>query len=198
MDGLYSYPENDFRYLAHHGIPGMRWYVRRYQNEDGTLTWAGKKRYARRSGRELNRSDQTRAEQKYHYIENMQYADWLKKKSGKLSAKKNKILEGNSDTTKTERQKARAEKKIAKIEKKQEKVNKLLNQSLAKATENNAKVKEMEKKIDKTIKKLTSEKYDIRKIPMQRTVDVKYIGNAYVYYHLPGTYYKVKAVKGVT
>ena len=32
-------------YLAHHGILGMKWGVRRYQNEDGSLTAAGKKRY---------------------------------------------------------------------------------------------------------------------------------------------------------
>lgn len=31
--------------LAHHGIRGMKWGVRRYQNADGTLTSAGKKRY---------------------------------------------------------------------------------------------------------------------------------------------------------
>lgn len=35
-------------YLAHHGILGMKWGVRRYQNEDGTLTAAGKKRYESR------------------------------------------------------------------------------------------------------------------------------------------------------
>lgn len=32
-------------YLAHHGILGQKWGVRRYQNKDGTLTAAGKKRY---------------------------------------------------------------------------------------------------------------------------------------------------------
>lgn len=31
--------------LAHWGIKGMRWGVRRYQNRDGSLTKAGRKRY---------------------------------------------------------------------------------------------------------------------------------------------------------
>lgn len=32
--------------LAHHGIQGQRWGIRRFQNKDGSLTSAGKKRYS--------------------------------------------------------------------------------------------------------------------------------------------------------
>ena len=45
--------------LYHHGIKGQRWGVRRYRNEDGSLTDAGKRRY----NRELKR--QNREEKRY-------------------------------------------------------------------------------------------------------------------------------------
>jgi len=38
-------------YLAHHGIKGQKWGVRRYQNKDGSLTEAGKKKLAKNPDR---------------------------------------------------------------------------------------------------------------------------------------------------
>lgn len=38
--------------LAHYGIKGQKWYVRRFQNADGSLTEAGKKRYQKLSEEE--------------------------------------------------------------------------------------------------------------------------------------------------
>ena len=44
-------------YLVHHGIKGQKWGIRRYQNDDGTLTEAGKKHY----GYDLDINDTSRS-----------------------------------------------------------------------------------------------------------------------------------------
>lgn len=46
-----TYPNRCEEVLAHHGVKGMKWGVRRYQNPDGSLTAAGEKRYAGEKGK---------------------------------------------------------------------------------------------------------------------------------------------------
>lgn len=42
-----AYVECDYNSIYHHGIKGMKWGVRRYQNKDGSLTPEGRRRYER-------------------------------------------------------------------------------------------------------------------------------------------------------
>lgn len=81
--------------LYHSGIKGMRWGIRRYQNKDGSLTPAGKKRY-KATEEELKAREQV--------IKNKER---LKAKQDKLAAKKaeldarEKALEGEKKSKKS-------------------------------------------------------------------------------------------------
>lgn len=47
--------------LEHYGVLGMKWGIRRYQNKDGTLTAAGKKRYAGDTPEQIDTSERRKA-----------------------------------------------------------------------------------------------------------------------------------------
>lgn len=69
--------------LYHHGIKGQRWGVRRYQNEDGTLTSAGQARYnangKRKNAKDMSDDDLRKsnkrlsAEQQYNNLSGRSY-----------------------------------------------------------------------------------------------------------------------------
>lgn len=81
--------------LAHFGVLGMKWGVRRYQNKDGSLTAAGKRKYKispdgnlkKRSKEELSKYDKQ--------VSNLKKAKEAKKRK---EAIRKKGLEGDLDT----------------------------------------------------------------------------------------------------
>lgn len=59
--------------LYHHGIKGMKWGVRRYQNSDGTLTDEGMRRYSHMSPTKSDSSVTKRVKSDWHNLSNDQF-----------------------------------------------------------------------------------------------------------------------------
>ena len=59
--------ESDF--LEHHGIRGMKWGVRRYQNEDGSLTQAGKSRYGFGNGEGTSKTSALKMQRDFNNLD---------------------------------------------------------------------------------------------------------------------------------
>lgn len=53
--------------LYHHGIKGQKWYVRRFQNADGSYTAAGRKRYSKELTKQYNEASVGVAGSTYRY-----------------------------------------------------------------------------------------------------------------------------------
>lgn len=90
---------NDFEsgYLAHHGILGQKWGIRRFQNPDGSLTAEGKLRY-NPDGTKKTRAERKEATKKY----NQKKAALNKARKAKADSEKQKKLEKEYQEKKTQ------------------------------------------------------------------------------------------------
>lgn len=85
--------------LYHHGVKGQRWGVRRYQNPDGTLTAAGRKRYGEDFGSGNSHSILRRIATGDHFLGMQRHRD---KREDRLGYKIDKRKEKGKDTKRLE------------------------------------------------------------------------------------------------
>ncbi len=74
-------------YLAHHGVKGMKWGVRRFQNPDGSLTGAGRRRYEKDADR-LGKAFKKWSEANYDHYKNVSYKMLVDKNGKPLTGNK--------------------------------------------------------------------------------------------------------------
>lgn len=90
--------------LIHYGILGMKWGVRRYQNKDGSLTTAGKKKYAKEMAK-LNK-EKAKLEEQKKVLSNQKKVktafDKLEAEKAKVAAEKKALKDLKKGKKKTE------------------------------------------------------------------------------------------------
>lgn len=88
--------------LMHYGVPGMRWGVRRFQNEDGTLTAAGKNKEYKKS---LRTDKKIRRDLESKAYDSARFANVYSKKSKSYSKKYEKAVlkDPTKSSSKTQR-----------------------------------------------------------------------------------------------
>lgn len=92
--------------LVHWGVRGMRWGVRRYQNKDGTLTAAGKKRYdkemAKLKAEKKVLDNKAKTKAKLDKLENLRKEVDEQKQANKPAIAKPKVQKSKKSTPMTD------------------------------------------------------------------------------------------------
>lgn len=86
-----KHSEIDEDYLAHHGILGQKWGIRRFQNDDGTLTPLGRKRYGVKTYNELSASQKRDIEKRDAELRTRQETDYQNKMLAKQQKREYKL-----------------------------------------------------------------------------------------------------------
>lgn len=86
--------------LMHHGVKGQKWGVRKYQNEDGSLTPAGEKRYAKIDKKMGRVEAQRTTNRKVTDARNAMADQWLANKNYKVGSKREARLQKKAERAK--------------------------------------------------------------------------------------------------
>ena len=107
------------KYLAHHGVKGQKWGVRRYQNKDGSLTDAGKRKKAKELDKEIKNAQASRARAKGDMVNYGVDVQTNLNKSMKYAQKYNSLSEKLQNSRKGQKLMSKGEKFAAKAAKDQ-------------------------------------------------------------------------------